>query len=179
CVGFCAGFAFGCGHPPDRLANAQDYSPDHPKVRAMVDRGVEYLAKLPPQRDMYEGGNNLLIAYTLFKASGETHHRAFKDGVASAVTMAHKLPDPVADGGRESKMVYAASVAPVLLADVDPVLYRPELQLILDWLVKVQKPHGGFGYLGEPTGDTSQVQYAMLALWAMQLVGMDVPISTV
>lgn len=158
---------------------AQDYSPDHPKVRAMVDRGINYLSKLPPQSDMYEGGNNLLIAYTLYKASGEKQQAAVKNGIATAVTMAHSLPSPSGDGGRESKIVYSASVAAVLLADVDPVLYRPELTLFLDWLVSVQKPHGGFGYLGEPTGDTSQVQYAMLALWAMSIAGLDVPIDTV
>ncbi len=158
---------------------AQDYSPDHPKVRAMVDRGVAYLTKLPPQRDMYEGGNNLLIAYTIYKASGETNQAAVKNGISAAVTMAHSLPNPNVEGGRESKIVYAASVAAVLLADVDPVLYRPELEMFLEWLVSIQKPHGGFGYLGVPTGDTSQVQYAMLALWTMSFVGLDVPVDTV
>jgi hypothetical protein len=164
--------------PTGRLS-AQAYTPDHPKVRTLVDRGVDYLAKLPPQRDNYEGGNNLLIAYTLYKATGETNHATVNKGLSSAVAMAQTLPNPSAEGGRESKIVYAASVAAVLLADVDAVRYRRELQSILDWLVSVQKPHGGFGYLGEPTGDTSQVQYAMLALWTMHIVGMDVPIETV
>ena len=157
----------------------QDYSPDHPKVRAMVDRGVDYLAKLPPQRNMYEGGNNLLIAYTLYKASGKTDTAAFKAGIDKAVDMAHSLSNPSTAAGNDNKIVYAASVAAVLLADVDANLYRPELQLILEWLVSVQKPHGGFGYPTKPTGDTSQVQYAMLALWAMSQAGLDVPIETV
>jgi hypothetical protein len=45
--------------------------------------------------------------------------------------------------------------------------------------VSIQKSHGGFGYLEKPTGDTSQVQYAMLALWMLHKAGLDVPSQTI
>ncbi|MCA9134935.1 MAG: hypothetical protein KDA45_17320, partial [Planctomycetales bacterium] len=86
-------------------------------------------------------------------------------------------------GGRpaqgESKIVYEASVAVIFLASYDAGMYRPQLIKALDWLQTVQKPHGGFGYLGRPTGDTSQVQYAVLAMWTLQQAGLEVPVSMV
>lgn len=157
-------------------ARAQELSPTHPKVQAMVDKGVGYLSKLPDGPGDWDGGTGLLIAYTLHKTTGEAKHPKVRAGIASAQRIARELSSRNNHG---EKIVYVASVAAVLLADVDAVLYRPELELILEWFVSVQKRHGGFGYLDRPTGDTSQVQYAMLALWAMHIVGLDVPIDTV
>ncbi len=159
------------------FVSAEDFYPDHPKVKTLVDRGTAYLSKLPAAQDSYDGGTELLIAYTLYKTGGNAEQPKVKAGTERAVRLAQSLAGYSNQG--ESKIVYAASVAAILLADVDAVKYRPELEMILDWFLTVQKRHGGFGYLGNPNGDTSQVQYAMLAFWTMHQVGLDVPVEAV
>ncbi len=74
-----------------------------------------------------------------------------------------------------SKIVYDAAIAAIFLCDLDATLYRPQLIQIRDFLRAAQKNHGGYGYLGIPQGDTSQTQYAMLAMWAMAKNDISVP----
>ena len=154
---------------------AQNYSPEHPKVQAMLDLGVDFLNKAPNPSNTYEGGTPALIAYTLLKVTGNPDLPKVKAGIAIAQQMARNIRS----GRHAESVVYGISVAAVLLAEADPVAYRSELEAILTWFVSVQKQHGGFGYLEKPTGDTSQVQYAMLALWTMHKAGLDVPTQTI
>ncbi len=154
---------------------AQNYSPEHDKVQAMVKRGAEFLVKSQSRENSYDGGKTALVAYTLLKVTGDPDLPRVKEGVQTALQMARSLRS----SRFSESVVYSISVAAVLLAEADPVAYRSELETILSWLVSVQKPHGGFGYLEKPTGDTSQVQYAMLALWTLYKAGLDVPPATV
>ena len=156
-------------------AKAQNYTPTSEKVQKMLDRGVEYLNKSGAPSNNYEGATQALIAYTLLKVTGDLDLPKVKLGIASAQQMIRGLRS-----GRSSEtIVYGISVATVLLAEADPVTYRSELETALSWYVSIQKPHGGFGYLEKPTGDTSQVQYAMLALWMLHKAGLDVPSQTI
>lgn len=145
----------------------------------MVDRGVAYLKTTGGNAGGagYGAGERALVAYTLLKATGEPDQPSVATGVRAAVNIARSLVSYRENG--ESKIVYEASIAAILLANIDAAKYQVELITIRDWLVGIQKPHGGFGYLSKPTGDTSQVQYVMLALWTMQQVGMDVPVAPV
>lgn len=144
------------------------YTPEHPKVRSMVDRGIKYLEASPtgPRYD----GEPVLIGYTVFKVTGDVDHPLVKNGIASALRIVESLSRPSAE-----KIVYDVSMAAVLLATVDGSLYEADLKKVLYFFSEEQKSHGGFGYLDRPTGDTSQVQYVMLALWTMSEVGVDVP----
>jgi hypothetical protein len=66
----------------------------------------------------------------------------------------------------------------MLLPTVDPVAYGAETGYIRDYLLRIQKPNGGYGYLGgmhRADGDISQTQYAMLCLWTMGQQGIQVP----
>lgn len=157
---------------------AQDYSPTHPKVQAMVAKGTAYLSQFSGPTTSYDSGTELLIAYTLYKSTSDLEHPKVKAAIITARALVQSLSDRPMQG--ESKIVYSASVCALFLADIDAVKYRPELETILNWFLSVQKNHGGFGYLGNPHGDTSQVQYAMLALWTLQQqVGLQVPVETV
>lgn len=157
------------------FASAQNYTPTHEKVQKMLDLGVDYLNKSGPPTNDYEGGTTALIAYTLLKVTGDRELPKVKSGIAVAQQMIRSLRT-----GRSSEtIVYGASVATVLLAEADPVAFRTELDAALNWFVSIQKPHGGFGYLEKPTGDTSQVQYAMLALWMLHKAGLEVPSQTI
>ncbi|GAB5403624.1 MAG: hypothetical protein Aurels2KO_18550 [Aureliella sp.] len=152
------------------------YSPSHPKVQKLVDAGVAFLKQSQGARGGYSAGSNALIAYALYKATGDDELVQVKRGIADSKRLAASL----ATGGRhDEKVVYEVGMAAVLLATIDMASYQPELLQIREWLLEVQKPHGGFGYLEKPTGDTSQVQYAMLAMWTMQQAGMEIPTDSV
>ncbi len=160
---------------PLSVAQAQNYTPEHPKVQAMLDLGVNYLNKTPAPSNNYDGGTAALIAYTLLKVTGNPDLPKVKTGIAVAQQMVRGLRS----SRHGESIVYGISVAAVLLAEADPVAYRSDLETILAWFVSAQKSHGGFGYLDKTTGDTSQVQYAMLALWTLHKAGLDVPTQTV
>lgn len=167
----------GLGTLAPSAAVGQDYSPEHSKVKAMVAKGISYLSSSPATSISYDGGGELLIAYTIYKTTGDQEHPKVKAGLTRATALAQSLSQ--SSSGGESKIVYAVSVCALLLADVDAIKYRPELESILHWLLSVQKNHGGFGYLGNPSGDTSQVQYAMLAMWTLDKAGLPVPVEAV
>lgn len=158
-----------------RPAQAQSYSPEHPKVQAMVDRGLQFLAGTDREgpRGEYGSGETILVGYTILKATGDVDHPQVKAAIDEAARLINGLSSMRNSG--ESKIVYEASIAAVLLATADPGKYLSHLQIALGWFESIQKNHGGFGYLGRPTGDTSQVQYVMLALWTMEEVGLDIP----
>ncbi len=152
---------------------AMAYSPDDPAVLAMVDKGVAFLEKADYKMVSGEyAGGTILVGYTIYKVTGDKDHALVKRGLADAIKCAS---DSQSRAESIHKIVYDASVAALFLCDLDPVLYKPQLVQIRDFLRYAQKPHGGFGYLHTPTGDTSQTQYAMLAMWA--LVKNDVAVS--
>ncbi|MEZ6137304.1 MAG: hypothetical protein R3C53_20645 [Pirellulaceae bacterium] len=155
------------------------YSPEHPKVKEMVEKGIKYL-EAPTKEVMsgdWEDGRTLLVGYTVFKVKGDTEHPLVKPAIATAVRMCDSLPS-YRDPG-ESKIVYEVAMATVLLASADAVKYRPQLDQVVYFYQGIQKPHGGFGYQAKPTGDTSQVQYVMLAMWTLNQVDVDVPVPMI
>ncbi|MFN3190361.1 MAG: hypothetical protein ACE361_07525 [Aureliella sp.] len=159
-----------------KSASAQ-YYPDHPKVQAIVARGInfletEYRNDGAANAGDYAGGSPILVGYTILKATGNPDHPLVRSGIAAAAALAGNVNK--ARHGGESKVMYEVSIAAVLLASIDAAKYRPQMNEVLYFFEKVQKNHGGFGYLGRGTGDTSQVQYVMLALWTMKEVGIDV-----
>jgi hypothetical protein len=167
--------------PANRMVVAQSYTPEHPQVVAMVDRGIKYLSQ-PKSEDLmgmyYELGAPLLSAYAVLKVTGDTDHPTVQAGIEVALEVSRSLRQSL-DRSGESKIVYEAAVSALLLATADSQRYQAELQAIRDWYVQIQKPHGGFGYLGKPTGDTSQVQYSLLALWSMQQAEIPIPLDTI
>jgi len=163
-------FAIGSGH-----CLAQKYTPDHPVVQEMVEKGIRFLGST---RATTTGeGIHVLIGYTLFKVEGNPDHPT----VASAIAEARALARVVAGGGKNSdtRSMYVPAVAGMLLASVDVEAYGAEVRSIRDFLLASQKPHGGFGYLAEgqylSSGDISQTQYVMLCLWTMSQLGIEVP----
>lgn len=156
---------------------AQSYSPEHSKVQAMVSKGAAYLSQLPGPLTSYGGGTELLIAYALFKSTGDLEHPKVQAAIPRAVELARSLRSQPMQGGE--KILYSTSVCAMFLADVDAIKYRPELESILNWLVSVQQNHGGYGYMGSQLGDTSQSQYAMLGFWTLHQAGLEVPVGAV
>ncbi len=166
-----------CGLSSTVLLLAQSYTPDHPKVVKMVNRGVAFLDSYGGRALGDYSTSPILVGYTLLKATGDTGHPKVKSAVESAKRLTGSLESYRERG--ESKIVYESAIAGILLANIDPGLYKPNLTAIINFYESIQKAHGGFGYLGRETGDTSQTQYAMLALWTIHQAGVEVPIPLV
>lgn len=154
------------------------YTPDSPLVVEMVERGIQFLES--PRKTDAQGlggfvgeGEMLLAAYTHHKVRQEPEHALVKRGVDVALHMATRA----ANTGlwMEAEITYQASVAILLLIDIDPTKYAMPIQSLGRALVAVQKPHGGFGYLNEEKGDTSQTQYCILAMWSLDQAQFEVP----
>lgn len=158
-----------------RFAFAEKYTPEHPVVQEMVRKGVGFLSS--PGGVLSGEGINILTGYTIYKVDGNPDHPV----VASAVAEARRLAATFASGGNsaEARSMYIPSLAGMLLASVDIEAHGLQIRQIRDFLLRCQKPHGGFGYtVAGPyinSGDISQTQYVMLCLWTMSQLGIEVP----
>jgi len=119
------------------------YTPDHPVVKEMVDRGVLFLSKNPVQG----GGDStfgiqVLTAYTIYKVEGDPDLPAVAAGIQLAKNYVEKTS--VARGGFDHKSIYNMSVCCMLLASVSVDTFGPQLH----------KPD---------SADISQTQYVLLA----------------
>lgn len=163
----------------DFASKAFAYSPDDPEVRAMVDKGIAYLEALSKEDLNLKNygdpeGQPMLIAYAVLKANGDTSAELVQHGINNAVAYAKRIQEEVSrsrDHGHKS--TYEMSVAIMLLAEVDYKGYATEIKSLADALLSEQMPHGGYGYHGEPHGDSSQVQYVSLAMWTLDRIGVD------
>lgn len=156
---------------------AAAYTPDDPEVISMVNKGIAFLEKSQHAgiEGEYEAGP-ILVGYAIYKVTGDKEHPLVKKGIDVALKRAE---DCGTRAQAISKIVYDASIGALFLADLDPVQYRPQLVKFREFLRYAQKKHGGFGYLQNETGDTSQTQYAMLAMWALHKNEVDIPTDMV
>ena len=143
------------------------YSPESPEIEAAVQRAVKFL-----QQDKVENrlGGKALMGLALVKA-GVDHNdakiREAADELANAVATGRGLD--------EGNIVYTLGLSIIFLTQLDPQQHGEQIKNLLDRLRKCQKPHGGWGYLVRPTGDTSMTQYGVLAMWEASRAGFAVP----
>jgi len=168
-------FATWCNPP---AAQAQNYYPDHPVVKEMVDRAVQYLSTTNLKASGSESfGIEVLGAYTIYKVEGDPDHPVVAHGLNISKNYVDKIT--AAQGGFEAKTVYHMAVACMLLASVSVDNYGPQLLKARDFFLRIQQGGGAFGYIDGShkldSGDISQTQYVMLALWTMAQVGIEIP----
>ncbi len=70
--------------------------------------------------------------------------------------------------------IYEASVIILALANLDPILYRAEIEAAAQFLIGKQNANGSWDYNGRQAGDTSISQYAVLGLWEAENSGVPV-----
>ncbi len=144
----------------------------------MVGRGLNFLLNggpgLAPMVNMGGGhdvGAQSLIALAFVK-SNKADHAIVKSTVK-------KLHSKEINWMKQDN--YSLCLGIILLSEVsEKERDAAVFQKIVDELLDRQKPHGGFGYDGRfaanvPTGDTSQTQYAVLAMWGARLAQANVP----
>ncbi len=131
---------------------------ESPEARQLVHAALGYLEKSPPDSNGQLLGGRCLVGLVYLKAEKPDHPR-----VKEAVDACKKS---LAAGPEEGSLdVYSNGLAIIFLCEYAAQPHSREIQTYLDLLLKRQKPHGGWGYLGSATGDTSQTQYGTLAYW--------------
>ncbi len=151
---------------------AWGYTPESPKVQQMLAGSVAYLATSPSTGD-HCGllGGRCLIGLALYK-----YHKRFGDGSIPDLTRAAlnlaraEGRNPQSENGLNN---YSLGIALIFLTEVEPTRNTLEISNLLDEMAKRQRPHGGWGYPYQQTGDTSQTQYAVLGMWAAKSVGLN------
>ena len=157
---------------------AAAYTPESPEVRAMIEKA---LGPIGHSKDARLGARCLralcfLKYYKLVKREAEIKTaQPVIDGVNACAGA--KIDAFSADiiGGVSN---YSLGIALMFLCEHDPVGNRQLIEKYVAEMMKRQKGHGGWGYNGEPTGDTSQTQYAVLGMWMAQKVAkIDIPLE--
>ncbi|MEM9825778.1 MAG: hypothetical protein AAF958_04280 [Planctomycetota bacterium] len=169
-----------CLAAPANLHGAK-YTPESPEVQAMVSQLIGVLeanvgAKtMFSLNDPYSGGYGelALAGYAHYKTRYDDQHPVVQRGVEASKTFLRRLGEPD-DGLHRSKTVYQAAICALLLAEVGAEEYRSELKQYNSLFKRIQFGNGAYSYPEEPTGDVSQTQYAMLALWKLDRLGIRI-----
>lgn len=82
---------------------------------------------------------------------------------------------PARSGGPD---IYEAACICLLLSNLDPVTYKPQIDAVAQFLVSRQLAGGCWDYSNRTAGDSSISQYAVLGLWEAENAGARVPPST-
>ncbi|MDX1948161.1 MAG: prenyltransferase/squalene oxidase repeat-containing protein [Pirellulaceae bacterium] len=145
-------------------ATALGVTPESPEVKACIARGMQFLASGTDTRL----GGSCLLGLAFIKSGAPAEHPQ----VAAAVK--------ACEASKADDDLYSLGLALIFLCELDPTKHQATAQKFIDELLKLQKPHGGWGYREEQTGDTSQTQYAALGLWnAIRQGGFNIPMDRV
>lgn len=148
------------------------YSPEHPDVQRMVDKGIAFLHSSDKEHSHHTEGSRMLLAYATYKVNHDPSDPLVQEGVAAALAYINKQTQAKSV---DHYMSYAGAFAMLLLIDVDPTGHESAIKRMANYYLRLQKPHGGFGYPNGPEGDNSQNQYAVLSMWSLRKAGFEVP----
>ena len=147
-----------------------------PEVLKAIDRGIDYLASKGTS-------DNRLGACALAGMSLLTYGESIDHPMV--VKCAAKIQEALGDRdveelGKTTKFdMYSTGMSIIFLVDRAPDKHRADIECLLKYLQKMQKPHGGWGYPNLKTGDTSMTQYGVLSLWEADHAGFKVPIGSI
>lgn len=152
------------------------FTPEHPEVKAMADKAANYLR---PGGDV---GPATLASIAIVQYHKRYNERVPKDhpGILSTIG---KIQAMYKGGGERGPLIfrqnecYFPALAVMLFCEFDPVKYKSEIEQLLDMFVDRQMDNGAFTYLGQSAADTSQTQFACLAMWVAKQKGFDVDLD--
>lgn len=164
------------------VAQAQeDYFPDHPVVKEMADKAVARLQNTTTSKI----GERTLAALAIVQHSKRYTQTVPQDNPYVNRTIdliLNQFPDdPEEDDdhtapNHENIMAqdefYYPALAMILLCETNAKKYKEYVDRMLVMFEKRQRPNGAFTYYNQPTtGDTSQTQYAALAMFVAKQNG--------
>ncbi len=144
------------------------FTKESAEVRAMVDKGKKYLEDEEKNREARLGGR-CLIGLVYIK-EGEKDHRLVKEALLACREAAAK---------NDAGDVYTNGLAIIFLADLDAKAHQKMIQFFMAAMQRRQKQHGGWGYDGRDTGDTSQSQYGCLSAWEAFQKGISINTASI
>ena len=152
-------------------------APGSQEVTTAVDRAMGYLNSSAGRGGQV--GADALAGLALLKhGAGQSN--------PIVVTAARRIQAAVSKAGKPANLqmdVYTVGTSTIFLVELDPQMYRSEIDFLLAHLKAVQRPHGGWGYPDgsehAPSGDTSMTQYGVLSCWKAAQAGIPVPPSMV
>jgi len=147
---------------------------DSPEVKAAVERGVKFLASDEAKDDRI--GAWALVGLGIHKFEGKPDHPKIQAAVSKIKTA---LSSRDLEQIGKSLDIYSTGLAIIFLIDLDPVENRDDIEFLLAYLRYRQKPHGGWGYPNQDTGDTSMTQYGVLSSWEAIRAGFQVPTESI
>ncbi len=141
------------------------------EVNRSIAKGANYLKSVVGEAT---GGHKTLIGLAMMKGKVPKNNPELQ-GVVKEILKKF-------EGGKYKpggEHLYEAGVEATFLADLDPVKYKPQIQLLADYIVGHQMDTGGWdyptgGHPKESVGDTSVMQYACLGLWAASRAGVEI-----
>ena len=148
-----------CGLPVHSFA----VTPESPEVKQVVEKALKWLETQVHDKV----GGKCLIGLSLYKAGRPVSHPKIVEAVEACKKTEY--------GGLDN---YSHGIAIMFMCEIDPDKLRPEIEKARDALLKKQIVGcGGWSYPAYTTGDTSQTQYAVLAMWMCESNGIPIPVS--
>ncbi len=144
---------------------------DKAAINRAVSKGVQYLnanVKSPSSGELVAGG---LRVAERGRTAEQSRGAARRGGDPRQEDQAG-----VYDHSGLNTGLYEAALDAMILVDIDPQKYQPQLKLIGDFYLRHQRDHGAWTYgAADSAGDTSVTQYALLGLWAVARAGVEIP----
>lgn len=142
----------------------------HGAAEPAIQHGLRYLRS---QAASLEVGQSALTALAMNKAE-------VPDTDPVLQGLVRKVLDRFTDQGyipekRGGHDLYETAVVIMALANIDPVGFKPQVKAAAEYLISRQKGNGSWDYDNRTAGDCSMTQYALLALWEADGVGVAVP----
>ena len=149
------------------------YTPDHPDVKAMADAGVAFLQS---------GRPGMSREYRALAALAIVEHgKRYQGRVPKSVPLVKSACEDIAadiERIKEENEMYFPSLALILLAETDAPKYKEEIKELLKFMKFRQEPNGAFSYVTDNnTADTSQTQFAALAMFVAKHHGFNVDVQ--
>lgn len=164
-------------------SQARALTPDSPEVKKVVAKAIKYLEQPTPDSVLRTDhgfnamfGAKALVGMCMIKWHGEGTGGQHPKVVEAIEAIRQGIQNDFNTVG--DYQIYNAGVALIFLFEVDPKGFLPEKEKLMQFLLRVQKQHGGWGYLGRPTGDTSMSQYGVLGMWAAGASGLETPVGS-
>lgn len=153
--------------PPALAWDGLAHSTTIPRFDAAVERGLAFLRE-EVKKSKPEHGYQILAAYAMVKCGVSKEDPFVAEAVQESV---HRTSSGAYQPIGAYDHIYGSGVDAMLLATVDPDLYKPNLQLIADYVQSVQRTDGSWSDSQTGSGDVSMSQYGILSLWACQRSG--------
>lgn len=147
-------------------------TPESPEVKQAIARAVKFLETSTSPDDRM--GAHAIRATVLLKSGAGEDHPIVRKAVQAIRRELESLK-----GRPKDDAIYSVSLGIIFLCNLEPQRYSAEIGTLLQYLLSVQKPHGGWGYPDRPTGDTSMTQHVILAFWEAAEAGFNIPQSSV